>query len=77
MAATESWELANWLDRFVPGPDQRQWSWWAGSIESNTRLSITLVAEGWPTAYGAFKWLARASGATRIDEMPGGRNETS
>lgn len=66
--ANAPWTLANWLHWFEPGPNQRQWIWWKGEVESEDLLSVVLIAESWPIAHGAFNWIVRAAGAIPLEE---------
>lgn len=55
------WSLENWL--YWMKPEQATWHWVSASTTSNIELDVVLDLEGWPTALGAFEWLARAAGA--------------
>jgi hypothetical protein len=69
-AASEerAWTLSGWLHWFAPGGDERQWRWLDAGVEGDHRLWITIEVAGYPTAYGALRWLLRAAAVTNIDE---------
>lgn len=67
-AEARAWTLSGWLHWFAPGGDERQWRWFDSGIISSDRFWITIEVEGYPTAYGALRWLLRAAGATDLEE---------
>lgn len=69
-AASEAraWTLSGWLHWFAPTGDERQWRWLDSGIEGEHRLWITIEVAGYPTAYGALRWLLRTAGITNIEE---------
>lgn len=63
----QPWSLPAWLHWLSPGENERQWRWLDAGTEGH-RLWITIEVAGYPTAYGALRWLLRAAGATHINE---------
>jgi hypothetical protein len=59
--ANRPWTLNQWL--YWLAPEQRQWRWVNGTLVSPDLIRATLDVDGWPTALGAFNWLARAAEA--------------
>jgi hypothetical protein len=60
----QQWTLADWLFWLEPG--ERQWFWWAATVEDPDTASVVVEVAGWPAPLGALEWLLRASGAVAV-----------
>jgi len=69
-----SWSVDNWT--FWMHPDERQWFWWEGLVTGPDRMLVVVEVCEWPFAWGALRWLLRASGALQVipaEEGPSSR----
>lgn len=63
---SEIWTVSGFLYWFLPA--MRSWYWSSGTIAGPDKLSIHLIVDGFPFAWGALKFLLRAAGAREIVE---------
>ena len=66
VSRTELWTLDGWLHWFQP--EERIWYWWDEVARDDHTGVIRVIVRDWPYPYGSLRWLARACGATSLEE---------
>ena len=61
----EKWSIDAWL--YWMDPTNREWFWWDAVVLSVNHSAVAVEVTSWPFAWGAFRWLLKASGASRVD----------
>lgn len=61
---SRTWSLASWL--YWMHPDERAWYWTRAEVESDKAAVIDLEVDALPFPWGAFAWVVKVAGATRV-----------
>ena len=63
----DRWSLRGWLHWLRP--ENRRWFWWSAMPTAENVLTITLLIPERPYLRGAFDWLLKAAGATKVQKL--------
>lgn len=62
------WSLADWLEWLRPS--ERTWYWLGADATDQRVLRVWVDVPGHPSPTGALEWLLKASGATKVEQIP-------